>query len=54
MEHSPQFEHLKERYDQGRLRISLLRGYVKTGAITEEELEEITGQKYQSLTTEPI
>ena len=46
MEHSPQFEHLKERYESGRIRISLLRGYVKTGAITEAEFEEITGQKY--------
>ena len=46
MNHSPQFEHLKDRYEKGRLRISLLKGYVKTGAITEEEFEEITGQKY--------
>ena len=46
MEHSPQFEHLKTRYEQGRLRLSLLKGYVRTGAITEAEFEEITGQKY--------
>ena len=46
MEHSPQFEHLKERYEKGRLRLSLLKGYVRTGAITAEEFEEITGQKY--------
>ena len=45
--HSPQFKHLKERWDQGRIRISLLKGYVLTGAITKEEFEEITGQVYK-------
>lgn len=46
MEHSPQFDHLKERYDQGRISISMLRKYVKGGRITEEEFTEITGVEY--------
>ena len=44
--HSKQFYHLKERYEQGRIRLSLLRGYVQTKAITEEEFKEITGEEY--------
>ena len=44
--HSAQFEHLKERYDQGRISISMLRKYVKGGRITEEEFFEITGEQY--------
>lgn len=44
--HSKQFNHLKERYEQGRIRLSILRGYVQTGAITAEEFKEITGETY--------
>ena len=44
--HSPQYEHLKERYEQGRVSISMLRKYVLGGRITEAEFEEITGEKY--------
>lgn len=44
--HSPQFEHLKERYEQGRISISMLRKYVLGGRITEEEFKEITGEAY--------
>lgn len=46
MAYSAQFEHLKERYEQGRISISMLRKYVKAGRITAEEFEEITGQAY--------
>ena len=46
MAHSAQFDHLKERYDQGRISISMLRKYVTGGRITAEEFEEITGEKY--------
>lgn len=43
---SAQFEHLKERYEQGRISISMLRKYVKGGRITEEEFTLITGIEY--------
>lgn len=46
MEHSPQFEHLKARYEQGRISDSMLRKYVAVGRITEEEYTEITGKEY--------
>ena len=46
MEHSAQFEHLKTRYEQGRISDSMLRKYVKVGRITEEEYEEITGKSF--------
>lgn len=46
MEHSPQFEHLKERFEQGRISISMLKKYVLGGRITAEEFEEITGKEY--------
>lgn len=46
MKHSPQFEHLKERWEQGRISISMLRKYVIGGRITKEEFTEITGQTY--------
>lgn len=46
MEHSPQFEHLKERYEQGRISDSMLRKYVAVGRITEEEYTEITGNEF--------
>ena len=44
--HSPQFEHLKERYDNGRISISMLRKYVIGCRITKEEFKEITGLEY--------
>lgn len=44
--YSSQYEHLKERYEQGRISISMLRKYVKGGRITAEEFEEITGVEY--------
>lgn len=43
---SSQFNHLKERYDQGRISITMLRKYVKANRITSEEFTEITGQEY--------
>lgn len=46
MEHSAQFEHLKTRYEQGRISDSMLRKYVIVGRITSKEYEEITGNKY--------
>ena len=46
MAQSAQFEHLKERWEQGRISISMLRKYVMGGRINETEFEEITGQKY--------
>lgn len=46
MEHSAQFDHLKERYDNGRISISMLRKYVIGGRITPEEFTEITGVEY--------
>lgn len=44
--HSPQFEHLKERFEQKRISVSMLRKYVLGGRITEEEFKEITGEDY--------
>lgn len=44
--HSPQYEHLKERYEQKRISLSMLRKYVKGGRITAEEFVEITGVAY--------
>lgn len=46
MEHSPEFEHLKERWEGHRISESMLRKYVKAGRITEEEFTEITGIEY--------
>lgn len=40
------FEKLKERYDQGRITIAMLRVYVRKGVITKEEFAEITGEEY--------
>lgn len=40
------FEKLKERYEQGRISIAMLRVYVRKGQITKEEFFEITGQEY--------
>ena len=44
--HSPDFDHLNERWTQKRISISMLKKYVLGGRITAEEFEEITGQKY--------
>lgn len=44
--HSPQFEHLKTRYEQGRISVSMLRKYVQGERITAEEFMEITGIVY--------
>lgn len=46
MTHSPQFEHLKKRYEQGRISDSMLRKYVAVGRITKDEYTEITGNTY--------
>lgn len=46
MEHSPQFEHLMQRYDQGRISDSMLRKYVAVGRITQDEYKEITGNEF--------
>ena len=35
------FETLKERYQQGRITIAMLKIYVRKGVITQEEYEEI-------------
>ncbi len=40
------FEKLKERYEQGRITIAMLRVYVRKGVITREEFAEITGEEY--------
>ena len=42
MEHSPEFDKLKARWEQGRISESMLRKYVQAGRITEEEFTEIT------------
>ena len=41
-----QFEHLKERWEQGRISESMLRKYVLGGRITPEEFYQITGIEY--------
>lgn len=40
------FDTLKERYDNGRITITMLKLYVKKGIITAEEYELITGEAY--------
>ena len=40
------YEKLKERYDQGRITIAMLRVYVRKGVITPEQFTEITGEEY--------
>lgn len=40
------YEMLKQRYEQGRISIQMLRVYVKTGSITPEQFKEITGEDY--------
>lgn len=42
---SPMFELLKTRYKKNFVRIDQLEKYVELGKITQEELEEITGQE---------
>jgi len=46
MKHSPQFENLKTRYEQGRISTNMLCNYVKVGRLTEDEYKEITGFTY--------
>ncbi|MBE6902247.1 MAG: XkdX family protein [Ruminococcaceae bacterium] len=46
MAHSAQYEHLKARYEQGRISDSMLRKYVAVGRITAAEYTEITGKDY--------
>lgn len=41
------FDTLKQRYEQGRIDITMLKNYVKVGKITPEEFQEITGQPYE-------
>ena len=40
------YEKLKERYEQGRITIAMLRVYVRKGVITKEQFTEITGEEY--------
>ena len=40
------FDTLKERYDNGRITITMLKLYVRKGIITAEEYELITGEVY--------
>lgn len=44
--HSPQYENLKKRYEQGRISTNMLCNYVKVGRLTEEEYKKITGLTY--------
>ena len=44
--HSPDFDHLKERWDHKRISLSMLRKYVLGGRITADEFKEITGETY--------
>lgn len=46
MEHSPQYETLKKRWEQKRISEDMLRKYVQAGRITEAEFKEITGENY--------
>ena len=40
------FEKLKERYDNGRITIAMLRVYVRKGIITPAQYYVITGQEF--------
>ena len=40
------FDTLKERYDNGRITIMMLKLYVRKGIITAGEYETITGESY--------
>lgn len=40
------FEKLKERYEQGRITIAMLRVYVRKGVITPEQFYEITEEEF--------
>lgn len=46
MEHSKEYDKLKDRWDNGRISESMLRKYVRAGHITAEEFTEITGIPY--------
>lgn len=45
-EHSADFDHLNERWEQKRISLSMLRKYVIGVRITPEEFTEITGVEY--------
>ena len=47
MKHSRKFDWIKKRYDKGYVRIDQLQEYVRYGAITPEEYEEICGEPYE-------
>lgn len=46
MEHSKNFEKVKNYYDSGRWNILMVKNAVIKGWITEEEYREITGEDY--------
>lgn len=48
MNHSKLFEKYKERYDRGGCTKEQLKKLVVLGALTAEEYEEITGEKYEA------
>lgn len=41
------FETLKERYENNRITLVILKVYVRKGVISSEEYEEITGEMYK-------
>lgn len=45
--HSPRFATLKARYERGGCTKEQLRRFVQLGALTDEEYEEITCEKYE-------
>ena len=46
MEHSAQYQTLKDRWEAGRILEKMLRNYVKAGHITFQEFTEITGKPF--------
>ena len=51
---SDMFSDLKNRYERNWVRIDQLQQYVKLGAITEEEYEEISGEEYTETNTHSV
>ncbi len=49
MEHSENYEKVKDHYDHHRWNIARVRKAVACGWITEEEYQEITGQPYDGV-----
>ena len=47
VQHSPLFEKYKKRYDRGGCTKAQLKRLVELGALTAEEYEEITGERYE-------